>query len=85
MLNGKPFKGSLNGKIVCLCKDVWGFDEEAVKVLKDMKPPDTEELIQKFAILLNQDSELLPQNIDGKQNVSRPYSCHILPVILCHT
>ena len=50
--------------------DVWGFDDEAVKVLKDMKPPDTDELVHKFAILLNCNSELLPQNSDGKLNVS---------------
>ena len=31
--------------------DVWGFDEDAVKVLEDMRPAD-ENLIYKYAILL---------------------------------
>ena len=35
-----------------------------------MKPPDADELVQKFAILLNCDSELLPQNSDNKLSVS---------------
>ena len=47
--------------------DVWGFDEDAVKALKSMEAPDEEkDLIQKYAILLNQDSELLQ---DCKINV----------------
>ena len=33
------------------CLDVWGFDENAVKVLENMKPVD-ESLIYKYAILL---------------------------------
>ena len=31
--------------------DVWGFDEDAVKVLQNMRPAD-ENLIYKYAILL---------------------------------
>lgn len=31
--------------------DVWGFDEDAVKVLENMRPAD-ENLIYKYAILL---------------------------------
>ena len=42
--------------------DVWGFDEEAVKALKTMEPDDREtQLIMRYAILLNKDSELLKQ------------------------
>ena len=51
--------------------DVWGFDEEAVEVLKNMKPQeDSDDLIRKYAILLDQGSELLPENASFKQNVS---------------
>ncbi|XP_074652528.1 uncharacterized protein LOC141906930 [Tubulanus polymorphus] len=41
---------------------VWGFDESAVKVLKNMRPVDADYLIQKYSILLDPDSELLPNN-----------------------
>lgn len=42
--------------------DVWGFDEDAVKALKTMEPPDNDkQLVSKYAILLSQDSELLHQ------------------------
>ena len=33
--------------------DVWGFDEDAVKVLENMRPAD-ENLIYKYAILLGE-------------------------------
>lgn len=42
--------------------DVWAFDSDAVKALKDMKPMDMEKLVAKYSILLDPDSELLPQN-----------------------
>ena len=48
---------------------MWGFDEEHVEVLKGMKPPDTEELINKYSILLNPNSPLLPNNAKGTKNV----------------
>ena len=38
--------------------DVWGFDEEAVKVLHDMKPEETDDLIKQYAILLDENSPL---------------------------
>ena len=42
--------------------DVWGFDEDAVKALKTMDPPDNDkQLINKYAILLAQESKLLNQ------------------------
>eukprot|EP00105_Crassostrea_gigas_P018916 XP_011437175.1 PREDICTED: uncharacterized protein LOC105335121 isoform X1 [Crassostrea gigas] len=41
---------------------VWAFDSDAVKALKDMKPMDMEKLVAKYSILLDPDSELLPQN-----------------------
>lgn len=48
--------------------DIWGFDDDAVKALKDMKPEDLDKLIEKYSILLDPDSELLPKN--RKFNVS---------------
>lgn len=42
--------------------DVWGFDDQAVSVLQNMKPQDLESLVTKYSILLDSDSELLPQN-----------------------
>ncbi len=40
--------------------DVWGFDEDAVKALKTMEPPDSDkELLRKYSALLAQESELL--------------------------
>ncbi|ELT89388.1 hypothetical protein CAPTEDRAFT_187404 [Capitella teleta] len=52
--------------IVAACEDstiyVWGFDEDAVKALKTMDPPDDDkQLITKYAILLGQESKLLHQ------------------------
>ncbi|KAJ8303923.1 hypothetical protein KUTeg_017506 [Tegillarca granosa] len=47
---------------------VWGFDDDAVEALKSMKPVDLETLIAKYSILLDADSELLPQN--NKFNLS---------------
>ena len=48
--------------------DVWGFDEDAVKALKTMEPPDSEvQLIKRYAILLNRESELLRQAKLGMQ------------------
>ncbi|KAL3866299.1 hypothetical protein ACJMK2_043606 [Sinanodonta woodiana] len=40
---------------------VWGFDDQAVEVLQSMKPQDIDSLVTKFSILLDADSELLPQ------------------------
>lgn len=50
--------------------DVWGFDEEHVEVLKGMKPPDTDQLINKYAILLEPNSPLLPENASKNKKVS---------------
>lgn len=41
---------------------VWGFDDDAVKALQHMKPQDLQKLISKYSILLDSDSDLLPQN-----------------------
>ena len=46
------------GCVFTLCSlfffaDVWGFDEDAVKVLENMRPAD-ENLIYKYAILLGE-------------------------------
>ncbi|KAL4227310.1 hypothetical protein ACF0H5_012756 [Mactra antiquata] len=41
---------------------VWGFDDQAVSVLQNMKPQDMQSLVTKYSILLDSDSELLPQN-----------------------
>ncbi|KAL5004688.1 hypothetical protein ScPMuIL_018144 [Solemya velum] len=40
---------------------VWGFDDQAVEVLKNMKPQDVENLVSEYSVLLDGDSELLPQ------------------------
>ena len=39
--------------------DVWGFDDAAVNALQNMKPMGMPELVKKYAVLLNDDSELL--------------------------
>lgn len=39
---------------------VWGFDDQAVSVLQKMKPQDIQTLVTKYSILLDSDSELLP-------------------------
>ena len=49
--------------------DVWGFDDDAVKALQHMKPQDLQKLINKYSILLDSDSDLLPQN--AKQSVGK--------------
>ena len=49
--------------------DVWGFDEEAVKVLQDMKPEGTDDLINEYAILLDENSPLRIQ-LENEENVS---------------
>ncbi|XP_048258792.1 uncharacterized WD repeat-containing protein alr3466-like [Haliotis rufescens] len=46
---------------------VWGFDEAAVEVLRNMKPQDLEALINKYAVLLDSASELLPKNTTQKR------------------
>ena len=45
---------------------MWGFDDNAVQVLQSMRPADVDMLIQKYAILLDPKSQLLPQNSQGK-------------------
>ena len=57
---------------MCCVPDVWGFDEEHVEVLKGMKPQDTEMLVQRYAILLDINSELLPENAARNTSVSLP-------------
>ncbi|KAK7116215.1 uncharacterized WD repeat-containing protein alr3466-like [Littorina saxatilis] len=49
---------------------VWGFDDTAVQVLQSMRSPDVDMLIQKYAILLDPKSQLLPQNSQGKDSDS---------------
>ncbi|XP_071170422.1 uncharacterized protein [Mytilus edulis] len=49
---------------------IWGFDDDAVKALKDMKPEDLDKLIEKYSILLDPDSELLPKNRKFNDNDS---------------
>jgi len=40
--------------------DIWGFDTAAVTVLQNMEPPDSDKrLINKYAVLLSNSSELL--------------------------
>lgn len=51
-----------NQAVLWFFLDVWAFDSDAVKALKDMKPMDMEKLVAKYSILLDPDSELLPQN-----------------------
>ena len=51
-----------------LISDIWGFDDQAVSVLQSMKPQDLETLVNKYSILLDSSSELLPQNT--KEGVS---------------
>ncbi|XP_071806782.1 uncharacterized protein [Asterias amurensis] len=46
--------GSEDGNIY-----VWGFDDAAVNALQNMKPMGMPELVKKYAVLLNDDSELL--------------------------
>lgn len=54
--------------ILCASEDsnvyVWGFDDNAVQVLQNMRPGDVDALVQKYAILLDSKSQLLPQNTD---------------------
>lgn len=57
--------------IIASCEDgniyVWGFDEEAVEVLKNMKgPDDSSTLTHKYAILLDQNSQLLSDHLRVK-------------------
>ncbi|XP_071959328.1 uncharacterized protein [Antedon mediterranea] len=60
---------SEDGNIYC-----WGFDDAAVDALKGMKPVGFEHLVKKYAILLNDDSELLinrcDQEIQEKDSVT---------------
>nr|KAG5685672.1 hypothetical protein BaRGS_014479 [Batillaria attramentaria] len=60
--------------ILCASEDsnvyVWGFDDTAVQVLQSMRPADVDELVQKYAILLDTQSRLLPQNCQKKQGDS---------------
>ena len=49
--------------------DVWGFDEEAVKILLDMKPDEgTDALIKEYAILLDVNSPLRLE-LENRENV----------------
>ena len=45
-----------------LLPDMWGFDDAAVNALQNMKPVGMPELVKKYAVLLNEDSELLADN-----------------------
>ncbi|KAH3833025.1 hypothetical protein DPMN_106327 [Dreissena polymorpha] len=49
---------------------VWGFDDQAVSVLQDMKPQDMESLVTRYSILLDPESGLLPQNTKDSESDS---------------
>ncbi|XP_076443785.1 uncharacterized protein LOC143282138 isoform X2 [Babylonia areolata] len=49
---------------------VWGFDDNAVQVLQSMRPADVDMLIERYAILLDPKSQLLPHNSHGKESDS---------------
>ncbi|KAL8562628.1 hypothetical protein ACOMHN_011200 [Nucella lapillus] len=49
---------------------VWGFDDYAVQVLQSMRPADVDVLIERYAILLDPKSQLLPHNSQGKESDS---------------
>ncbi|XP_019642839.1 PREDICTED: uncharacterized protein LOC109484071 [Branchiostoma belcheri] len=57
--------------LVATCEDsniyVWGFDDEAATVLQRMQPSTSENLVQKYLILLGPQSQLLPRNGAGGQ------------------
>ncbi|KAH9505160.1 hypothetical protein Btru_058857 [Bulinus truncatus] len=64
---------------------VWGFDQQAVKVLQSMKPQDLEFLTSKYAVLLDPDSPLLPQNnslLTGNDSVTNRVAGFILKYVL---
>ncbi|CAL1534086.1 unnamed protein product [Lymnaea stagnalis] len=64
---------------------VWGFDEAAVQVLQNMKPQDQEFLTNKYAVLLDPDSPLLPQNsalLKGNDSVTNRVAGFILKYVL---
>ncbi|XP_050413765.1 uncharacterized WD repeat-containing protein alr3466 [Patella vulgata] len=46
---------------------VWGFDEAAVLVLKNMKPQDIDNLVHRYSVLLDIDSEIHPKNQTSKE------------------
>ncbi|XP_053405199.1 uncharacterized protein LOC123523222 isoform X1 [Mercenaria mercenaria] len=64
---------------------VWGFDDQAVSVLQNMKPQDMETLVTKYSILLDSDSELLPQNTkDGdSDSVTNRVAGFICKYVFC--
>ena len=41
---------------------MWGFDDAAVNALRNMKPVGLPDLVKKYAVLLGNDSDLLPDN-----------------------
>ena len=63
--------------------DVWGFDEDAVKVLENMRPAD-ENLIYKYAILLGEKAfKPVKKDVEVRVSLSHPYfRMHILHTVL---
>ncbi|KAI8789007.1 vegetative incompatibility protein HET-E-1 [Biomphalaria glabrata] len=64
---------------------VWGFDQAAVQVLQSMKPQDLDLLTTKYAVLLDPDSPLLPQNssfLSGNDSVTNRVAGFILKYVL---
>ena len=63
--------------------DVWGFDEDAVKVLENMRPAD-ENLIYKYAILLGEKAfKPVKKDVEVRVSLPHPYfRMHILHTVL---
>ena len=63
--------------------DVWGFDEDAVKVLENMRPAD-ENLIYKYAILLGEKAfKPVKKDVEVRVSLSHPYfRMYILHTVL---
>ena len=63
--------------------DVWGFDEDAVKVLENMRPAD-ENLIYKYAILLGEKAfKPVKKDVEVRVSLSPSYfRMYILHTVL---
>ena len=63
--------------------DVWGFDEDAVKVLENMRPAD-ENLIYKYAILLGEKAfKPVKKDVEVRVCLSHPnFRMHVLHTVL---
>lgn len=67
--------------------DVWGFDDNAVNALKNMKPVGLPDLVKKYGILLGESaadhSSMFEENITLDSQVIR--SCSVLLGHCCDT